>query len=347
MLRICISSDQHWSQYSSILRKQGKRYSIRLENLLKSVNWVENLAKENNCQMSFYLGDFFDRPELNSQEITALSDIEWFENKKYFLVGNHESNVMDLNFSSTKVFDNINAEIVNKVIKVPANDLVDMYFIPYVSSESKVLYLKDFIDLNDKRKIVLSHNDISGLRYGKFISQSGFDVKDIEKNCTLFINGHLHNSQIVGQNIVLVGNLTGQNFGEDAFTYEHLAYIMEIDDSGKISLIPHINPYAFNFYKIYINSPEDILKLYGLKNNSVLSIICEASLIGDVSESLKSLSNVVDYRLISQYLKSRNNDENSFEFKSMDYIQQFIEYVQTKIEPSEILNEELANLSNS
>lgn len=345
MVKICISSDQHWSQYSSILRKHGKTYSVRLENLIKSVNWAEDLARENNCQMSFYLGDFFDRTELNSQEITALTEVQWYENNKYFLVGNHESNMMDLNFSTTKIFENIKAKIISKPENFQINN-VDLYFIPYISSEGKILSLKDYIQPSDNKKIVFSHNDIAGLRYGKFISQSGFSLQDIENNCTLFINGHLHNSQMVGKNLLLAGNLTGQNFGEDSTQYGHYAYILTIDDGGVITIEPYINPYAFNFYKLYIINESDFSKLKNLKSNSVLSIICEASLLSDVTDILKTLDNVIDYRLVSQYFNQRSSEQPQVEFKSKDYIQQFIEYVQTKLEPSEILSEELANLAN-
>lgn len=346
MVKICISSDQHWSQYSSILRKQGKTYSVRLENLIKSVNWAEDLARENNCQMSFYLGDFFDRTELNSQEITALTEVQWYENNKYFLVGNHESNMMDLNFSTTKIFENIKAKIISKPENFQINN-VDLYLIPYISSEGKILSLKDYIQPSDNKKIVFSHNDIAGLRYGKFISQSGFSLQDIENNCTLFINGHLHNSQMVGKNLLLAGNLTGQNFGEDSTQYGHYAYILTISDDGVITIEPYVNPHAFNFYKLYIINESDFSKLKNLKSNSVLSIICEASLLSDVTDILKTLDNVIDYRLVSQYFNQRSSEQPQVEFKSKDYIQQFIEYVQTKIEPSEILSEELANLANS
>ena len=93
-------------------------------------------------------------------------------------------------------------------MKLEANDLVDMYFLPYMSSNNKLLKLADYIPKDTKKKIILSHNDIAGLQYGKFISTSGFLVNDIMNDCTLFINGHLHNSQIINDKIVLVGNLT-------------------------------------------------------------------------------------------------------------------------------------------
>lgn len=44
---------------------------------------------------------------------------------------------------------------------------------------------------------------------GQFISKAGFDINDIEDNCDLFINGHLHNGSKITDKIFNVGNLTG------------------------------------------------------------------------------------------------------------------------------------------
>lgn len=38
MKKFLIASDLHWSQYSSIVRKRGKKYSVRLHNLINSMN---------------------------------------------------------------------------------------------------------------------------------------------------------------------------------------------------------------------------------------------------------------------------------------------------------------------
>lgn len=79
-MKIFIYADPHWSQYSSILRQRGERYSKRLENLIDSVNWVERTAEEQECSKIVCLGDFFDKAELNAEELTALSEVKWSKN---------------------------------------------------------------------------------------------------------------------------------------------------------------------------------------------------------------------------------------------------------------------------
>ena len=103
-MRYFIFADPHWSSYSSIVRSRGEKYSTRLENLIKTINWVESEAQNQNCNTIVCLGDFFDKSELNSEEITALQEIKWANIIHYFLVGNHEMGRNNLELSSSHLF---------------------------------------------------------------------------------------------------------------------------------------------------------------------------------------------------------------------------------------------------
>lgn len=104
-MRILIYTDNHFSQYSSIVRSRGEEYSTRLENQIQSINWVESLAKEKGCDAIVHLGDFFDKPDLSSEEITAFKDINWAAKPHYFLVGNHEMGRNDLVYNSAEILN--------------------------------------------------------------------------------------------------------------------------------------------------------------------------------------------------------------------------------------------------
>ena len=103
-MKVCIYSDVHWSQNSSIIRSKGEKYSTRLENLIFSVNWVEQLAWEQNCDCVICCGDFFDSAVLNAMEVSALQEIRWAPMSHLFLTGNHETNVSSLEYSTTDLF---------------------------------------------------------------------------------------------------------------------------------------------------------------------------------------------------------------------------------------------------
>lgn len=341
-MKYLIYSDVHFCQASSIVRQRGKKYSERLHNLIDSVSWAEHLADEENCDGIICAGDFMDRPDAKAEEITALNDVYFSSLHHDILVGNHDSNVANLTFSSTEILNNIDANIITEPKIVSVNDYVDLYFIPYLTKAEDFDLTKYLLD-NDKKKIVISHNDIRGIRYGKYVSESGFSISDIKEHCTLFINGHLHNGYMM-DNIVLVGNLTGLNFNENAQKYDHYIYLLNIGDDGTIDLEPRINPYAFNFYKIYINNENDFKHLDNLKPNAVLSVICNASLLEAVDNKLKELP-IVTYRLTGTYGHADLSED--FEFTQEDHLKQFIDYVQTKIEPSKILAEELSILGGN
>ena len=67
-MKIGIVGDVHLSQYSSIIRSNGKKYSKRIENIIKSVNWAEEEFKHRSCDIVVYLGDTFDSDNLNKRK---------------------------------------------------------------------------------------------------------------------------------------------------------------------------------------------------------------------------------------------------------------------------------------
>lgn len=350
MFKALLFSDLHWSTYSSIIRKRGDRYSVRLHTLINTFNWIEKLADEFNVDAVISCGDTCDTSTLNAEEITAFNEVQFSNRKHYYLVGNHESNVSSLDYSSTHVLSNDFSEIIDKPKNIEINDKVDLTFIPYITGD--VPPLSSFIKNSSKKNIVFAHQEIAGLKYGKFISQSGFEVDDILNNCTVFIDGHLHNEQMLCNNkIVLIGNVCGQNFNEDAHMYRHLVYVLTINDDGTISLDPIENPYAFNFYKIKIEKEDDINELKHLKDNAVVSVFCNSIYNDRVVELLdcfKSSGNVLGDKIVESKITLFYNNINSSNnidcFKIEDHFKLFIDFAQQKFEKTPILEDELSRL---
>ena len=341
--RFLIYTDPHWSQYSSIIRKRGKKYSVRLHNLIESINWIEKLSVELGCEEIIECGDFFDRESLNCEEISALQEIKFSNKKHSFIVGNHESNVSDLEFSSTKFFESVGGNVYDTIQRKIINDKVDFYYIPYLTDD-RLPKLKDIIIDKNKKNVIFAHLDIAGIQYGVYTSQSGIDIQDILENCTLFLNGHLHNGQIIEKKIVLIGNLTGQNFNEDSTKYEHLAYLLSVNEDGTIILEPIENPYAINFYKIKIESENELTILDNLKNNCVLSIVCHNKIKDKVLKKIETATNILEYRLNIFYDTVQNTNNSVISTKEIDHMQQFIDLANSKFEPSPALSDELLRL---
>ena len=343
MEKYLIYTDVNWSTYSSIIRRRGKKYSTRLHNLINSMNWVESLAVELGCTGEICCGDFFDRSDLNAEELTALRDVNWNTLPKRFIVGNHESGVTNLEYSSTKALENMNVHIISSPETISVNDYVEFTFIPYFTPDN-IKPIDNYLSKSNKKKVVFAHADLSGLQYGKFQSQSGFSIQEILDSCSIFINGHLHNEQVIDNKIILVGNLTGANFNENAFIHEHLVYCLTVEDDGRLILESYENPYAFNFYKIRIEHDYDLDQLDNLKSNAIVSVVCSDRLVEEINTKLKTNANIVESRLLLTHTDSDSVDLDSFAFKSSDHIKQFIDFVQRTLEPSPALSDELARL---
>lgn len=330
---ISIYADPHWCQYSSIIRKNSSRYSLRLENLINSVNWVETTSQENNCDLIICLGDFFDKSDLNSVEITALKEINWAQNIPHqFLVGNHDMGRADLSQSSSHVFSSIKEF---DVIDRPCSDSypnINLCYLPYVLEDSRKDISSYFNITNSNPCILFSHNDLKGIQMGKFISKQGFSIEEIESNFKLCLNGHLHNGAWVSSKILNCGNLTGQNFSEDAKRYHHCLYILNTD-TLEIKSIE--NPFAFNFYKL--DGIDD-----SIQANSVCTIRCHESNLQQVREWADSNSNIFEYRLVVEHEDNTIVDSiMDVESFSIDHLKQFRDYVTSNFENTEILLQEL------
>lgn len=343
-MKIAIHSDCHWSQNSSIIRSNGEKYSTRLENLIESVNWVERLAWDQECDCVICCGDFFDSSVLNAQEVSALQEIRWAPLSHLFLTGNHETNVSSLEYSTTDLFKLCpNVAVINTPQQYFIdNTSVEFCFIPYVLERDRKS-VKEYFGDKTCNRVIFSHNDIKNVQYGSFLSTEGFEVADIENNCDLYFNGHIHHCCNVTSKIVNVGNLTGQNFTEDATQYQHCAIVL---DTETLEYKFYQNPYAFKFYKLDCSTETTFeriqLRLKCLNYNAVATVTVPEKFASESRALLEILKKdqICEYRLL---LNRENNLINSdvLTVNATDHLKQFEDYVLSEIGSSDIIKEEL------
>ena len=332
-MKIGIIGDVHWSKYSSIVRTRGKKYSERLENCIKSINWAEKITQ--GCDKIIYVGDFFDSSELNSEELTALKELVWNDSPHIFLVGNHELGLNDLSFSSAHLFDFRGGRVTIDKPCCTCFGNTEICYLPYIVNNSG--NIEDYLTKpsDNYKRIIFSHNDIAGIQLGKYVSQSGFSIENIEANCDLFINGHLHNGNIIGDKIINIGNLTGQNFNENAFNYSHHIGILDTDT---LTYELYDNPYAFNFYKLDTTvTPVDLTKL---KSNSILTIKVSEENYDHYKTQVTNCDNIITSRFI---IVSSNSNEvnNNQELISVNHLDKFKSYVIDVLGSTDLVLEEL------
>ena len=335
-MKIGVVGDIHWSKYSSIIRSRGEKYSTRLENCISSVNWAEQLFIDNDCDIVVYLGDFFDSCDLKSEELTALTEINWSKFPHYFLVGNHEMGMHDLSFSSGHVFSLCdNLEVIDIPSLISYSD-TNIYFLPYIL-ESERKAFSEYVGIDNA--IVFSHNDLKGVQLGNFISQVGFDLNEIEENCSLFINGHLHNGYNVSSKIINLGNLTGQNFSEDATKYQHRVMILDTDT---LKYDYFINPFAFNFFKFDLTTDLSYDTMKTILSNSANAVFTVKTFVSSKLD-FKNFPNVIASRVIIQpEINHNNSNDKAYESLSINHLEKFKEYVLSEFGNSDIVLEELS-----
>ena len=327
--KILAYSDVHWSQYSSIIRSRSNTFSTRLENCIQSVNWAEQLGKLHQVERVICLGDFFDKSELNAEELSAINCIEWCDCNHYFLVGNHEMGINSLNYSSSHLFQLIpNCIVIDKPRQIYCDDC-ELFLLPYTLNPDKINYTKE------RKTIMFSHNDIAGIQMGNFISKTGYSIEEIKRVSDLFINGHLHNGAKICDGVINIGNLTGQNFSEDASVYDHVAFII---DTESLRVDVYENPYAFNFYKLDATSKN--ISLSNLKSNSVITLKCKEKDVEKYREEISNNKNIIESRLLIDY-GTNSNTEYNIEDLTVDHLSRFREYILSNVGNDEIILEEL------
>lgn len=339
-MKIVLFSDLHMCPQASIINKWGTKYPKRLENCIDTLNWIERKAEELNCDYIISLGDFFDKPDLTSETITACNEIEWSDTMHYHIVGNHDASNSTLNFNSVNSLKADRHVIVSEPSVLPLEDC-DICFLPYVTECDRKPLSEYFKDLSsDCHRVILSHNDISGIQLGPVVTKAGFSLEEIEANCDIFINGHLHNGQALTPKVINLGNCTGKDYGEDAFRHAHCIAIL---DTSTMSIEYIENPHAYNFYKIQIDTEADLDILSTLKNNAVVSVKCSQNLVENVRQKIEDTSNIIESRviLVRQYEEAAESTKLDL---TVDHLTRFIECCKASIEHSAILEEELSEI---
>lgn len=337
-MKFLIFGDVHWSTYSSIVRTRGDKYSTRLINLINTINWVEKIAVEQHCDEVICLGDFFDRSDLTAEEITALNEIRWANVAHIFLVGNHEMGINNLSYSSAHCLSLIpNLTVVSSPTIISENN-IELCFLPY-SINSTNQSITELFPRTSLKRVIFSHNDIKGVQMGQFISKEGYDLEDIHKSCEFFFNGHLHNSTTYN-NIINVGNVTGQNFSEDAMKYKHKCIIFDTDTQQIQSII---NPFAFNFYKFNLTELDNKAIITLIEQTYNTNGIYSITITEEQQEFVKNLISEAS-SCASRFIIQRKAVESSVTGTSIiqtDHIKQFSDFVLNVLEKDDILLAEL------
>lgn len=177
---------------------------------------------------------------------------------------------------------------------------------------------------------------------GAAVSQTGYTIEELEANGTVCINGHLHNGKKISDKVLNLGNLTGKDFGEDAFVYRHCALILDTDT---FDVKFEENPFAFNFYKLTFANEKDLGQLDLLKDNAVISCTAAKSISQELKKRISSCKKIIAPRVIISHETVETSASADIEdLRSGDHLQKLIECCHEKLDNTEILEFELSEI---
>lgn len=341
-MKFLIVADMHLSYTSSILPiyQKDSMYTTRLQYIIDTVKWYENLAKEQNVDYIINLGDLTDSNILRAEELTALAEAYSCRNKdsipELYIVGNHDTLTDDHRYNATSILRSIPGfTIFNEPTKIKLesnNDSKEVTFLPYMNWKNiDHEFLKKY-----NSDILFSHIDITGSSLYKAF---GIDV-GIDPNllCMYFnnvYNGHIHLQERLEcskNNVWNVGSLTSSSFS-DSNKYIPGAHIV---DTTKNSFETIPNPYNILFRKFSINSITDLktqLSKLDKTYRYVLRIDVPYSLKEEISKLLEKEEYIIANRLIinRKNIDISNNDvaqleivdKNNIKYKFVDFIKSF------------------------
>lgn len=332
-MKIGLYSDPHFSQNSSMLIGKDGKYSKRLTNLIKSFQWMNDFFSKEGCKEVFCLGDLTDRPDLTAEEITTMSECDI--SKHHLIVGNHCRSDKSGEINSLSMFSDIYYEP-----SVVTLDKCKILILPYNSTPIDLTQYKD-ID------IILSHNDIKGYDFGSHVSEEGYDLEDILKNCKLFINGHLHNGGwLVEGKVMNLGQLSGMNFSSCGGQWEPSVAILDTDT---LEIHLYENPVALKFKKLEFKT---LVSLKNYLNSLTGQYVLQIKIPENISTSARKLLEqykevVISSRvLVDRVRKTKNHETETVVSQGSIYdkLREFIKTQKTsKFNPT-IVEEIISNI---
>ena len=208
-MKFLVFSDIHFDKNRSKSYTMENGMSSWTQHQIDVIDQIFTYAIKNNIEHVFFGGDLFELKNRIPQDLYNQTWSQFEYGKQWGLdiilnTGNHDfhSKVS----SSLKPFSSIVAVITQPTDFEFGDTLIRVIPFGQVSGSLK--------RPDAKTCILFTHEDISGLSYGKheYISSSRYK-KQLFSDFDLVFNGHIHKAQKLG-NIINVGSCMRQDFGE-------------------------------------------------------------------------------------------------------------------------------------
>ena len=342
-MKFLIVADMHLAYTSSILPlyKENSKYTTRLQYMIDTVKWYEELAKKENVDYIINLGDLTDSNILRAEELTALAEAYACRDndsvKEIYITGNHDTLTDDHRYSATSILRSIpNFTIYTEPTVVELisknGESIKTTMLPYINwKKIDHEFLKKY-----NSDILFSHIDITGSSlYKAFGIDIGIDPNLLCMYFNNVFNGHIHlveKLECSKENIWNVGSLTSSSFS-DSNKYIPSAHIFDTN-TNEFKSIPNPNNILFRKFSIdSISSFKDHLSKLDKTYKYVLRIDVPYKLKDEISKLIEKEDYVIANRLIinrknidlvtTETTQLEIVDKNNIKYKFIDFIKSF------------------------
>lgn len=333
-MKILIYTDLHCSYNSSILplytseKTEGKMYTTRLDMIVKTGEWIAQIAKENDVDMLVNGGDTFDSTTVRTEELDAITQFfKSFDDlciPHIVVVGNHEK--VNDEFNAVKILSGFkNVAVCQEPTKV--NEVLSV--LPYMDSKKVTPDLLKPLS----NKLLVSHVDIQGscLR-DSYILDAGVNPELFAEYFKLTANGHLHTAEKLETSQNQVWNIGGVSSISFVDNQDYVPRIVIYDSkTGKFKAFK--NPHSILFRKIKIDSLKE-LKSYLNKKDATYRYALTVKYSNyeqhaEIIDILSKDSQVVAYKTINAYMDTVVSAPE-IEVTSVDIKSKFVEFLNEK-----------------
>lgn len=277
--KFLIFSDLHFSNKLPFATFTKQGVTDRLIEQRNLFNQVYKLAKEEEVDSIFFLGDLFDKSIVDP--ITLVNSTRALmktDRPIYLLPGNHDSHFIGGGHYAIDFFSEIENELITVIgtkKKRIQKDLgkrgIRFYSIAYRKIEDTEKIIKNMRKTmsHNFTNILLIHNSVNGAEHLGWKCEDGLDADFVCKAFDLVLAGHFHKKQRFGSRGHYIGAPMHHSFADCGM--EVGFYILTVFENGKTKLkfVPSKGP---RFY-----SSDKIKRIDGLKRGDYLRYEIESS----------------------------------------------------------------------
>jgi len=283
MYKALFTADWHLSNNLPYAKPMHDSVTDRLQQQIKTIRNITEIAKEQNVDAIYILGDLYDKRLLDAvtlkKSVHTIVDIADNVCSVYILPGNHDAHSISSKQYLVDVFDSL---IHPNIVVLQAGDILDVgveglsfYPVPWMPLNETKKELESIHKLREENKdslnVILMHQAVEGCVHLGWRCDEGVSFND-DKNL-LVLSGHFHQSQNF-KGGMYIGAPMHFNFGD---VNNKCSVVIGIFDNGGVASLERIPLVKSPNFYIYTDEIKHPLNTTLYKSGDYLRIEIEST----------------------------------------------------------------------